>query len=160
MQPRYNIGYLMLTGAPVLDAGNSPRTMMSKALTTRDQCRMRPANAMRSLPTTSIDSSKFLDTSRCGMFLKSFPRHPMRRHLPNHPLKQCRVPSCILFEATLSCVIFSANQPTPEQLSQLRSLVAQMSGGATVELGESGYIGTCSVLTGAMKHQSHSSRTC
>jgi hypothetical protein len=29
----------------------------------------------------------------------------------------------------------TANQPTPEQLSQLRSLVAQMSGGATVEQG-------------------------
>ena len=121
---------------------------------------MHPANAMRSLPITSIDSSRFLDTSRCGMFLKSFPRHPMRRHLPNHPLKQCGYSPRPLFEATLSCVIFSANQPTPEQLSQLRSLVAQMSGGATVELGESGYIGTCPVLTGTMKHQSHPLRTC
>ncbi len=82
------------------------------------------------------------------MFPKALHRRLVRLHLPIHPLKRREFYPCPLFEATLSCVVFSASQPTPEQLSQLRSLVAQMSGGTTVELGESGYIDTCSVLTG------------
>jgi 26S proteasome regulatory subunit N13 len=92
------------------------------------------------LPFTSIGSSKFPDTFRCGLSLKTLPKRLMRLHLPNHLLRPRRFSPCPLFEVTLSCVVFSTNQPTSEQLSQLRSLVAQMSGGATVEPGESSYI--------------------
>jgi hypothetical protein len=74
------------------------------------------------------------------MFLKSLPIRLVRLHLL---LKQRGFFPCPFFEAALSCAVFSANQPTTEQLSQLRSLVAQMSGGAAVEPGDSNYIGTC-----------------
>lgn len=98
---------------------------------------MHPVSATRSLRSTSIDSFRSPATSPYGVLTIVPHKHRVHLHLLRQQLPQGML---IRIQPVYSLIRShsSASQPTPEQLSQLRSLVAQMSGGAAAEPGDFG----------------------